>query len=440
MPSAPETKRKYRRHPKPDDNAPEKPPSAYVILSHKVREEIKDQNLSFTVIAKLVGDRWQKLDPAGKEPYEAQAAAAKDRYNIQLSTYKKTDAYADYTQYLTDFRAKHGNPSEGKKPRLELESSGGSISTKSVDAQESAMVSVPGHVRGGSMGSMSSSSMTAPMPSPAAAMAQSFSFNNSGSMQTVSKISAASPRSGSPRHGRERRTRPPISTHSSCSDDSTAVRSEQSDTLMRTATLSLASPHSGTPPMPPLAGPGSLSDFPNPSDALLRSRWPHGALPGASGTFAGGFHSGYANAGQSLAATSPNEDAWQPRAFEPQTLVEVPRTRQLPGSFTVNNSFGTTALPGRLSAELPMGQSLRTLPPPAFPGPILPQAGTRTLPWPGDHARLGQVAPRVGGSTYDDSRTQLERWESEAADALAGLAGRGSSTPRKRDHDEKPPP
>ena len=60
--------------------------------------------MSFTVIAKLVGDRWQKLDPSEKEHYEAQAAAAKERYNIQLSAYKKTDAYKEYMQYLTDFK------------------------------------------------------------------------------------------------------------------------------------------------------------------------------------------------------------------------------------------------------------------------------------------------------------------------------------------------
>jgi hypothetical protein len=29
------TKRKYRRHPKPDENAPERPPSAYVIFSNR---------------------------------------------------------------------------------------------------------------------------------------------------------------------------------------------------------------------------------------------------------------------------------------------------------------------------------------------------------------------------------------------------------------------
>ncbi|RMZ82955.1 hypothetical protein DV737_g1754, partial [Chaetothyriales sp. CBS 132003] len=130
-----ETKRKYRRHPKPDEHAPERPPSAYVIFSNKVREEVKDQALSFTQIAKLVGERWQKLDTAGKEPYEAQANASKERYNIQFSTYKKTDAYKEYGQYLAEFKAKHGALGDQKRPRLEPESSGGSLSAKSAELQ-----------------------------------------------------------------------------------------------------------------------------------------------------------------------------------------------------------------------------------------------------------------------------------------------------------------
>ncbi|RMZ89107.1 hypothetical protein DV736_g3668, partial [Chaetothyriales sp. CBS 134916] len=131
--TGPETKRKYRRHPKPDEHAPERPPSAYVIFSNKVREEVKDQALSFTQIAKLVGERWQKLDAADKEPYEAQANAAKERYSIQFSTYKKTDAYKEYGQYLAEFKAKHSGPGDQKRPRLEPESSGGSPSAKLSD-------------------------------------------------------------------------------------------------------------------------------------------------------------------------------------------------------------------------------------------------------------------------------------------------------------------
>lgn len=33
--SRPSAKRKYRRHPKADENAPERPPSAYVIFSNR---------------------------------------------------------------------------------------------------------------------------------------------------------------------------------------------------------------------------------------------------------------------------------------------------------------------------------------------------------------------------------------------------------------------
>ena len=106
-------KRKYRRHPKPDENAPERPPSAYVIFSNKMREELKGRNLSFTEIAKLVGENWQNLSPSEKEPYEQQAFTAKERYNNELAEYKKTDNYKEYSQYLTEFKARQSNQQQG---------------------------------------------------------------------------------------------------------------------------------------------------------------------------------------------------------------------------------------------------------------------------------------------------------------------------------------
>ncbi|KAG9875662.1 HMG-box, partial [Aureobasidium melanogenum] len=57
------SKRKYRRHPKADEHAPERPPSAYVIFSNQIRDQLKGKDLSFTEIAKLVGERWQELGP-----------------------------------------------------------------------------------------------------------------------------------------------------------------------------------------------------------------------------------------------------------------------------------------------------------------------------------------------------------------------------------------
>jgi hypothetical protein len=106
-------KRKYRRHPKPDENAPERPPSAYVIFSNKMREELKGRNLSFTEIAKLVGENWQNLSPAEKEPYEQQAFSAKERYNNELAEYKKTENYREYAQYLAEFKARQSNQQPG---------------------------------------------------------------------------------------------------------------------------------------------------------------------------------------------------------------------------------------------------------------------------------------------------------------------------------------
>ncbi|KAF9773710.1 hypothetical protein IL306_008406 [Fusarium sp. DS 682] len=99
-------KRKYRRHPKPDENAPERPPSAYVLFSNKMREDLKSQNLTFTEIAKLVGENWQNLNASEKEAYESQANADKEKYHRDLMEYKKTPDYRKYMQYLHEFKEK----------------------------------------------------------------------------------------------------------------------------------------------------------------------------------------------------------------------------------------------------------------------------------------------------------------------------------------------
>ncbi|KAK0650103.1 Non-histone chromosomal protein 6 [Lasiodiplodia hormozganensis] len=117
------TKRKYRRHPKPDENAPERPASAYVIFSNQTRESLKGQELSFTEIAKLVGERWQTLSPGAREACERQAAAAKEKYYAELAEYKKTPEYAQYQEYLAEFRAKHNQQQSGKRTKVEPETS-----------------------------------------------------------------------------------------------------------------------------------------------------------------------------------------------------------------------------------------------------------------------------------------------------------------------------
>ncbi|KAI8078170.1 uncharacterized protein B0P05DRAFT_542820 [Gilbertella persicaria] len=100
------TKRKYRRHPKPDRNAPIKPPSAYIMFSNDARAELKDQNLSFAELAKIVGDRWKNLTHIDKQAYERMAMRAKDEYLASLEQYRQTPQYHRYQEYLADFKAK----------------------------------------------------------------------------------------------------------------------------------------------------------------------------------------------------------------------------------------------------------------------------------------------------------------------------------------------
>lgn len=83
-----------------------------------MREDLKGQNLTFTEIAKLVGENWQGLTQAEKEPYERQAQAAKEKYNQDLAEYKKTPEYKKYLQYLQDFKAKHAGQPQGQCTQL----------------------------------------------------------------------------------------------------------------------------------------------------------------------------------------------------------------------------------------------------------------------------------------------------------------------------------
>lgn len=75
-------------------------------LVAEMREDLKGRSLSFTEIAKLVGENWQNLTPTEKERYEQQAFAAKEKYTIELSEYRQTDSYKVYAEYLLDFKAK----------------------------------------------------------------------------------------------------------------------------------------------------------------------------------------------------------------------------------------------------------------------------------------------------------------------------------------------
>lgn len=82
-----------------------------------MREDLKSQNLTFTEIAKLVGENWQNLASNEKEGYETQANTAKEKYHKDLLEYKKTSEYRKYAQYLQEFKEKQAKQSQGKLMR-----------------------------------------------------------------------------------------------------------------------------------------------------------------------------------------------------------------------------------------------------------------------------------------------------------------------------------
>ncbi|KAL8812052.1 MAG: hypothetical protein Q9200_001318 [Gallowayella weberi] len=83
-----------------------------------VRHDLKSEDLTFTEIAKRVGEKWQTLSPEEREPFEAKAGSAKAGYLAELAQYKRTDHYRKHAQYLSDFKAKHSLGADLKKPRL----------------------------------------------------------------------------------------------------------------------------------------------------------------------------------------------------------------------------------------------------------------------------------------------------------------------------------
>ncbi|EXJ71054.1 uncharacterized protein A1O5_06047 [Cladophialophora psammophila CBS 110553] len=431
----PETKRKYRRHPKPDENAPERPPSAYVIFSNKVREEVKEQNLSFTQIAKLVGDRWQKLDPSGKEPFEAQASTAKEKYNIQLSAYRKTEEYRDYMAYLSEFKARHGQSSEAKRPKLEQESSGSIISTKSLEGHPEGTTQASGHFRGGSIGSSASSPF----------IGGTIHSSSSGSaMQQRPQLPSS--RSGTPpsvQQGREYFRPGLLSSQSSVSDESSTVRSEVPDPLIRAAGLSLGA-GSGTPPLPALPPSASSVESTGSPDPLARSRLSYFVqqqqqqqqqpqapltIPPPPPAF-GGVPPGPSPLLYQPTLPSPTmqESSWRNRPPDFRGYQETPRgahaSIHLPSPG--REQLSPTQLPPILShdrpPDFPPGPGPRTLPLPPRTGSI----GTTTLLHLGramDQPRPLATEPlQIRPSGRDEGRPSLNRSESDAANTLAGLA------------------
>lgn len=85
-----------------------------------MREDLKGHNLTFTEIAKLVGENWQGLPAGEKEAYESQANVAKEKYHRDLVEYKKTPEFKKYALYLQEFKEKQAKQNQGMSFQLSL--------------------------------------------------------------------------------------------------------------------------------------------------------------------------------------------------------------------------------------------------------------------------------------------------------------------------------
>ncbi|POW17674.1 hypothetical protein PSTT_00519, partial [Puccinia striiformis] len=81
-----------------------KPLSAYVMFSNTVREQLKGQQISFTEIARTVGERWKTLERSAKEAFEREASEQKDRWTKSMLAYKRTHEYEQHRRYLQQFK------------------------------------------------------------------------------------------------------------------------------------------------------------------------------------------------------------------------------------------------------------------------------------------------------------------------------------------------
>ncbi|KAI0890567.1 uncharacterized protein GGS22DRAFT_15154 [Annulohypoxylon maeteangense] len=267
-------KRKYRRHPKPDDNAPERPPSAYVLFSNKMREDLKGQNLTFTEIAKLVGENWQNLSRDEKEPFERQAHEAKERYNRELGGYKKTTEYRKYCDYLHEFRKRQATQLQEKDVSKRLKTEADSTRGSSTGGSTGASGTTSGTVSGSDSqpGSEPPPSRQQRMGSSASTVESSFSPGVNGiyhgdDLHSPRTLSYDEPSNGRPR-GLSSPTSRDLSVHSSRRPgwlDNQRIYGESPNAVAswfdpRNVQGTLVhSPENGLPSSAPTHGPGSGS-------------------------------------------------------------------------------------------------------------------------------------------------------------------------------------
>lgn len=343
--------------------------------------------------------------------------------------------HEEYVHYLSKFKAKHGQPSEQKRPRLQPESSGSIGSVSSFEINPGA---VSGHVRGDSMDSLASS------PYIGASTQSNTSLPWTAGL---SRPRPASSGSGSPlSHQQNHRPIRPglISRHNSQSDESSIVRNDLPEPLMRTAVLnlgtvsetpSLQNPASNTPAIdafssPVLSGRSKPTYYPQQQPSLTSTppmivtvpppaSSPSFSLPllsptiqEASGENHSPYRPGLQEASKMFQSSVPS-NTMQQQQQQQSSLSRISRIAPL--------------MPSSRFPELTSSSDLNTLSPPMSPpigASILPYLG-RDVGQPRPHPPDALRGHREGQGEYH-SASQAS--ESDAANTLAGLAAAASQS------------
>ncbi|KAL8916940.1 MAG: hypothetical protein Q9208_008261 [Pyrenodesmia sp. 3 TL-2023] len=74
---------------KKDPNAPKRGLSAYMFFANDNRDSVREENpgITFGQVGKVLGEKWKALNATQRKPYEARAAADKERYESEKASY-----------------------------------------------------------------------------------------------------------------------------------------------------------------------------------------------------------------------------------------------------------------------------------------------------------------------------------------------------------------
>ena len=67
-----------------------------------MRKQYQDRNLSFSDLAKQIGQDWQNCPSDVRDAYLSTAVKEKETYDGSMSQYRSTDEHHEYQQYLAE--------------------------------------------------------------------------------------------------------------------------------------------------------------------------------------------------------------------------------------------------------------------------------------------------------------------------------------------------